>query len=61
MSTQSDINKSLSSQLHIPYPEVSTLPEDVRKKFENLPTVVNIRNRVGTTRYNGKQYRSGCD
>ena len=31
-------NKRLSSKLDIPYPDVSKLPEAVKKKFDGLPT-----------------------
>ena len=42
MTGDADTNKRLSSKLDIPYPDVSKLPEAVRKKFDSLPTVVNI-------------------
>ena len=47
MTGDESTNKRLSSKLDIEYPDFSKLPEPVRKKFEGLPTVVNIFRMLG--------------
>ena len=47
MSTQTGFNQRLSSKLAIEYPDFAKLPERVKQKYENLPTIVNIFRMLG--------------
>lgn len=45
--TETLSNDSISSNVAIDYPDFSKLPDDVREKFESLPTKVNFFRMVG--------------
>ena len=47
MNTQTGFNQRLSSKLAIEYPDFTKLPERVKHKYENLPTIVNIFRMLG--------------
>lgn len=47
MTDQSQNNDIISSKVEIAYPDFTKLPENVREKFENLPTKVNFFRMLG--------------
>lgn len=47
MIDQSQDNDMISSKVEIEYPDFTKLPDDVREKFENLPTKVNFFRMLG--------------
>lgn len=47
MGKETELNERLSSRLEIVYPDFTKLPEQVRQKFESLPTKVNFFRMMG--------------
>lgn len=47
MTDQSPKNDKISSKVEIEYPDFSKLPDNIREKFENLPTKVNFFRMLG--------------
>lgn len=47
MTNSSQVNEMISTKVQIDYPDFSTLPEAVQKKFEDQPTKVNFFRMLG--------------
>ena len=47
MTEKNVVNERISSELKIDFPDFSKLPNDVREKFESLPTKVNLFRMMG--------------